>query len=85
MLTIRLRRMGAHKKPFYRLVVSDSRKAPSSRVVDTVGHFDPMRIPKVVEIDLPRVDHWLSKGAQPSATVARLVKGVRTVETTASA
>lgn len=77
MLSIRLRRQGTNKRPFYRIVVSDSRLTPRARVVDTVGHFDPLRKPRVAEVDLPRVEHWIGKGARPSDTVLDLVKAAR--------
>ena len=78
MLTIRLRRMGAHSKPFYRIVVSDSRKRPSSRVLDTIGFFDPMKKPKKAEVDLVKIEAWTAKGARPSETVLDLVRKLRT-------
>ena len=74
MLKIRLRRMGSRHRPFYRLVVSDSRRTPRARAVDEIGFYDPRAEPPRIEIDGDRVDHWLGKGAQMSPTVARLVK-----------
>ena len=74
MLKIRLRRMGSTHKPFYRLVVSDSRRTPLARAVDEVGYYDPRAEPPRVEIDGSKIDHWVGKGAQMSPTVARLDK-----------
>jgi small subunit ribosomal protein S16 len=77
-LKIRLRRMGSNHRPFYRLVVSDSRKTPRGRFVDSVGFFDPTRNPPALQVDTDRMDHWISKGARPSETVASLLRRART-------
>lgn len=77
MLTIRLRRTGTKNRPCYRIVVSESRKTPQARVVDTVGHYDPTVTPRRVEMDLARVEHWISKGAQPSDTVQEFIRKER--------
>ena len=74
MLTIRLRRAGTRSRPFYRVVVSDSRKTPQARVVETIGFFDPKTSPKKVELDLARAEQWVAKGASPSDTVADLIR-----------
>lgn len=74
MLKIRLRRMGARNNPFYRVVVSDSRRVPTARAVEEIGYYDPTTNPAVVKVDADRVRHWVEKGAQLSPTVARLVK-----------
>lgn len=73
MLKIRLRRMGARNAPFYRVIVSDSRRAPTASAVEEIGWYDPRRTPSKVEIDRERVDYWTARGAQLSATVAKLV------------
>jgi small subunit ribosomal protein S16 len=78
MLKIRLRRMGKRHRPFYRVVVSDSRSVPSAPAVEEIGHYDPMHRPPDVRIDLERVEHWSGQGAQLSPTVKKLVKGIRT-------
>jgi len=78
MLKIRLRRMGKRHRPFYRVVVSDSRSVPQAPAVDEIGHYDPMTKPPGVRIDLERVEHWAGQGAQLSPAVRKLVKGVRT-------
>ena len=73
MLKIRLRRMGAKKDAFYRLVVSDSRSTPRGRFVDVVGTYDPRTDPAAVKIDVERAEQWLKKGALPSDTVRSLL------------
>ncbi|MDP2317249.1 MAG: 30S ribosomal protein S16 [Pseudomonadota bacterium] len=77
MVRIRLTRLGAKKKPFYRVVVSDSRSPRDGRSIESIGHYNPMVEPPVVNIDLARADYWLSKGAQPSETVGSLLKRAR--------
>jgi small subunit ribosomal protein S16 len=77
MLVIRMRRMGAHARPFYRIVVSDSRKRPEGRVVDTVGYYDPLRRPRVTELDVAKVESWIAKGAKPSDTVRDILRKQR--------
>ena len=77
MVRIRLTRIGAKKKPFYRVVVSDSRSPRDGRSIESIGHYNPMVEPPVVNIDLARADFWLSKGAQPSETVFSLLKKAR--------
>lgn len=80
MLKIRLRRMGSRHKPFYRVVVSDSRRAPTASALDEIGYYDPRRTPATLQVDLERADHWLSNGAQPSETVAQLIARARTAQ-----
>jgi len=84
LLKIRLTRMGAKKKPFYRVVVMERRQARDGRFVEIVGHYDPATNPPSVELDLERVRYWMAKGAQPSETVSSLVKRAATVPTPAS-
>lgn len=74
MLKIRLRRMGARNAPFYRVIVSDSRRAPTASAVEEVGHYDPRRQPSEVRIDRERVDYWTARGAVMSETVAKLLR-----------
>jgi len=74
LLRIRLTRMGAKKKPFYRVVVTERRQARDGRFVEIVGHYNPGTNPPVVEMNLERVRYWMAKGAQPSETVSSLVK-----------
>ncbi len=73
---IRLTRVGATKQPTYRFVVSDSRNARDGRSLDTLGHYNPRTDPIEIKVDEAKAKEWLSKGAQPSDTVARLFRGV---------
>ena len=71
---IRLRRMGAKKAPFYRIVVADSRYPRDGRFIEEVGYYDPTKDPSVIKIDEELAKKWLSQGAQPTDTVAKLLK-----------
>ena len=71
MVKIRLRRMGAKKAPFYRVVVADSRFARDGRFIEEIGYYDPTKNPSVVSID---AEQWLSNGAQPTDTVREILK-----------
>ena len=73
MVVIRLRRAGSKKRPFFRVVVTDSRAARDSSFVEILGHYNPRTRPAVVQVDKARVDYWLSKGAQPSDSVRTLI------------
>jgi small subunit ribosomal protein S16 len=73
-LTIRLSRIGKKKKPFYRVVVIERTRPRDGRVVDAVGTYDPLKKPAEIKLDVDRVKHWLSKGAQPSDTVRSFFK-----------
>jgi small subunit ribosomal protein S16 len=73
MLAIRLKRTGSKKRPFYRLVVTDSASAPESSVVEVLGHYNPRTTPETLDVKRERLDHWLKLGAQPSDTVRTLV------------
>jgi len=73
MLAIRLSRTGSKKRPYFRIVVFDARRARDSRSVEVLGHYYPRNKPAVVEIDRERVDHWLKQGARPSDTVRTLL------------
>ncbi|MBP1563589.1 MAG: 30S ribosomal protein S16 [Oscillospiraceae bacterium] len=72
---IRLRRMGAKKAPFYRVVVADSRFPRDGRFIEEIGYYDPTKEPAVVNIDKEKAEDWIKKGAQPTDTVKRLLKG----------
>jgi small subunit ribosomal protein S16 len=74
MLMIRLARFGAKKKPSYRVVVIDKERARDSSAVEVVGHYSPVTQPPLVELKRDRIEHWIKAGAQPSETVARLLK-----------
>ena len=74
MVKIRLRRMGAKKAPFYRVVVADSRYPRDGRFIEEIGTYDPTKNPAVVNIDKAKADEWIKKGAQPTDTVKALLK-----------
>jgi small subunit ribosomal protein S16 len=80
MVKIRLKRMGAHKKPFYRVVVADSRNARDGKFIEEIGYFDPMVEPPVIKIDDEKAKKWLSEGAQPTEIVRDLFKKSGIVE-----
>ncbi|MBR6872784.1 MAG: 30S ribosomal protein S16 [Ruminococcus sp.] len=71
---IRLRRMGAKKAPFYRVVVADSRYPRDGRFIEEIGYYDPTKEPTVLKIDDEKVKSWIAKGAQPTDTVKALLK-----------
>jgi len=73
MVTIRLRRAGSKKRPFFRVVVADSRAARDSSFVEILGHYNPRTKPAVVKVDKGRIDYWIGKGAQPSDSVRTLI------------
>jgi small subunit ribosomal protein S16 len=73
MVAIRLRRAGSKKRPFFRIVVTDSRAARDSRFVEILGHYNPRSKPAVVDVDKDRVSYWIKKGAQPSDSVRTLI------------
>lgn len=73
MTVIRLTRMGRNKKPFYRIVVTDSRKRRDSGWIESIGYYNPVVEPKVLKIDSERLDYWLSVGAKPSEKVKKLI------------
>ncbi|MBP2027816.1 small subunit ribosomal protein S16 [Acetoanaerobium pronyense] len=74
MVKIRLKRMGANKKPFYRIVVADSRAPRDGRFIEEIGYYNPVSEPKVIKIDNEKAEKWLSTGAQPTETVKTLFK-----------
>ncbi len=71
---IRLRRMGAKKNPFYRVIVADSRAARNGRFIEEIGYYDPLTEPKTVKIDNEKAIKWLNNGAKPTDTVDRLFR-----------
>lgn len=73
MLAIRMRRMGSKKRPYFRLVVTESHAARDSRFVDVVGHYDPRTKPETLKVDRERLQYWLQRGAQASDTVRTLL------------
>jgi small subunit ribosomal protein S16 len=74
LLRIRLTRMGAKKRPFYRVVVAERRQARDGSFVEILGHYNPGTNPPSIKLDLERVSHWIARGAQPSETVHSLWK-----------
>ena len=74
MLSIRLRRTGTTKRPYYRVVVADSKTWRDGRFVEVLGHYDPRRSPAVVKIDAERAQFWIGRGARASDTVRSLLK-----------
>ena len=71
---IRLRRMGAKKSPFYRVVVADSRFPRDGRFIEEIGTYDPMREPAEIKIDVEKAQQWIKNGAQPTDTAKALLK-----------
>jgi len=71
---IRLRRMGAKKNPFYRIVVADSRYPRDGRFIEEIGTYDPLKTPADVKIDADKAKQWIANGAQPTDTVKALLK-----------
>lgn len=74
MVKIRLKRLGAKKKPFYRVVVADARTPRNGNSIDEIGTYDPNVEPAKIIIDEEKVNKWIANGAQPTETVARLLK-----------
>ncbi|MBE0429252.1 MAG: 30S ribosomal protein S16 [Thermoleophilia bacterium] len=75
---IRLSRVGRKKSPIYRIVVADSHSARDGKVIENIGRYNPQEEPSFIELDAERARDWLSKGAQPTETVAKLlaIKGI---------
>jgi len=76
MVKIRLARHGAKKRPFYRIVVADSRSPRDGRFLERIGSYDPTKNPALVEIKQDKLNKWLQNGARPTETVAQLIKKV---------
>ena len=83
MVKLRLRRMGAKKRPSYRIVAADSRSPRDGAFIEAVGFYDPITDPATIKVDLERARHWVSVGAQPTDTVRSIFKkaGVYAIET----
>ena len=71
---MRLKRMGAKKAPFYRVVVADARSPRDGRFIEEIGYYDPTKDPSVIKIDEEAAKKWLASGAQPTDTVAKILK-----------
>lgn len=80
MVKIRLRRMGAKKNPYYRIVVSDSRSPRDGRFIEEIGTYDPLSDPATIKVDSERAKYWISNGAQPTDTVKALLKKAEALE-----
>ena len=74
MVKIRLRRMGAKKTPFYRIVVADARSPRDGRCIEEIGTYNPLTNPATVNVDVEKAQTWIKNGAQPTATVRGLLK-----------
>lgn len=74
MVKIRLRRLGAKKAPFYRVVVADSRYPRDGRFIEEIGYYNPLSDPAEIKIDAERAQKWIKNGAQPTDTVRALLK-----------
>ncbi len=77
---IRLKRMGAHKKPFYRVVVADSRSPRDGKFIEEIGYYNPLTNPADIKIDGEKAKKWISNGAQPTETVKSLFRRSGIVE-----
>ena len=80
MVKIRLKRQGAKKAPFYRVVVADSRSPRDGRNIEEIGTYDPMTNPAKIDIDLERAKYWIACGAQPTDTVRGLLKAAEAAQ-----
>ena len=74
MVKIRLKRMGMKKKPFYRIVVTDSRNPRDGRFIEEIGYYNPLMDPAEIRVDAERAKYWLGNGAQPTDTTRALLK-----------
>lgn len=81
MVKIRLKRMGAKKHPFYRVVVADARSPRDGRFIEEIGYYDPTKDPAVVKIDTEKATQWLLNGAQPTDTARSLLRQVGVLKT----
>ena len=74
MVKIRLRRMGAKKNPYYRIVVADSRSPRDGRCIEEIGTYNPLTDPATIQVDVEKAQQWIKNGAQPTDTVRALLK-----------
>jgi small subunit ribosomal protein S16 len=82
-VSIRLRREGTTNSPYYKIVVADSRSPRDGKFIEIIGNYDPKKAGQNAKLDLSRVDYWVSNGAQPSETVASIIRNLRLVAKTA--
>lgn len=80
MISIRLMRLGAKKRPFYRIIVTDSRKPRESKARAILGYYDPLKEPPDIKVDVEKANYWLERGAQASKTVQSLLNKVLETE-----
>jgi small subunit ribosomal protein S16 len=80
MVKIRLRRTGKTKQPSYRLVVADSRSPRDGKFIEIIGHYNPIRQPKVLEVNTDRARYWIGTGAQPTEIVTKLLQRVNLLD-----
>ena len=80
MVKIRLRRMGAKKNPFYRIVVADSRSPRDGRCIEEIGTYNPLTEPATIQVDADKVKTWIQNGAQPTDTVRGILKKAGVIE-----
>jgi small subunit ribosomal protein S16 len=73
---VRLTRVGSNKNPIWRVVVADQRSPRDGRFIESIGHYNPQTQPSTIVLDEERLRHWLSRGAQPSGTVKKLMKAL---------
>ena len=85
MIKLRLRRMGAKKRPHYRIVATEHSSPRDGRIIESIGHYNPISEPPVIKVDLERANYWISVGAKPSDTVASLLKKAAAAEAEAPA
>lgn len=76
MIAIRLMRLGAKKKPFYRIIVIDSERPRESKAKEIIGYYDPLKEPPEIKVDIEKANYWLERGAQASKTVQSLLNKV---------
>ena len=76
-VSIRLRREGTTNSPYYKIVVADARSPRDGKFIEIIGNYDPKKAGQNANLDLGRVDYWVSRGAQPSETVASIIRNVR--------
>ena len=74
MVKIRLARLGSHKRPFYRMIVTDSRTRRNGPFIEILGTYDPLKEPSEIKIDVDRAKHWIEKGAQPTDIAKKLIE-----------
>ena len=80
MVKIRLTRLGAHKKPFYRIIVADARTTRDGKAIQELGYYDPLTDPVTIKVDAEAAKKWLADGAQPTDTVHALLKKAGVIE-----